>query len=167
MTPLPGHTGAAVFWRLDDKRFARTWDSGEGARQKGGRWNAAGVPAVYCSLDPSTAILEVAVHKGFETLNSVPHVLSGAALSVPWTDVQVVRPEDIPNTRWLYPSALSAAQQDFGNRLLSRFSFVAIPSAVSRMSWNLVFDASHAARKYVLQVQQDLDLDPRLNPPSR
>ncbi len=167
MTPLPGHTGPAVFWRLDDKRYARTWDNGEGARLKGGRWSPVGVPAVYCSLDPATAILELAVHKGFDTLNAVAHVLSAAALAIPWVEVHVVQPKDVPNKLWLYPCAFSAAQQDFGRRLLSAHDFIAIPSAVSRRSWNLVFDAGRAAGKYALQYQEDLDLDPRLNPPRR
>ena len=164
MTPLPGHSGPVVFWRLDDKRYEQTWDSGEGARQKGGRWSPVGVPTVYCSLDPGTAILEVAVHKGFDTLNAVPHVLSAAALTIPWGQVHVVQPKDVPNKLWLYPCAFSAAQQNFGRRLLSAHDFVAIPSAVSRKSWNVMFDADRAAGKYNLQHQDDLDLDPRLNP---
>lgn len=167
MTPLPGHTGPAHFWRLDDKRYAKKWDSGEGARLKGGRWSPAGVPAVYCSLDPATAILELAVHKGFDTLNAVAHVLSAATLAIPWDQVHVVHPKDVPNKLWLYPCALSAAQQGFGRRLLSAHDFIAIPSAVSRRSWNLVFDANRAAGKYALQHQEALDLDPRLNPPRR
>jgi RES domain-containing protein len=167
MTPLPGYAGPAVFWRLDDKRNEKTWDSGEGARQKGGRWNPAGMPAVYCSLDPGTAILEVAVHKGFNTLNAVPHVLSAAALQVPWDKVHVVRPEDVPNKLWLYPCAFSAAQQDFGQQRLDAHPFIAIPSAVSRRSWNLIFDVSHTVGKYKLLHQENLDLDPRLNPPAR
>jgi RES domain-containing protein len=165
MTPLPGYTGPAVFWRLDDKRQASTWDSGEGARQKGGRWTPVGMPVVYCSLDPATAILEVAVHKGFDTLNGMPHVLSVAELGVDWSHVHVVRPTDIPNKLWLYPCSFSGAQQAFGHSLLSKYDFVAIPSVVSRNSWNLIFDAGLATGKYALQRQEDLDLDPRLNPP--
>lgn len=167
MTPLPGHIGPALFWRLDDKRYAKTWDSGEGSRLKGGRWSPVGVPAVYCSLDPATAILELAVHKGFDTLNAVAHVLSSAALVVPWDQVHIVYPQEVPNKLWLYPCAVSAAQQNFGHRLLSAHSFVALPSAVSRRSWNLIFDARRAAGEYVLQDQEALDLDPRLNPPRR
>ena len=167
MTPLPGHKGPAVFWRLDDQRYEKTWDSGKGARQKGGRWRPVGAPVVYCSLDPSTAILEVAVHKGFNALNAVPHVLSAAALEIPWDGVHIVRPEDVPNTLWLYPCAFSAAQQDFGLRWLGAYAFVAIPSAVSRRSWNLIFDARRAIGKYKLLFQENLDLDPRLNPPAR
>jgi RES domain-containing protein len=61
--PLGG--GKLIAWRLDQARFASTWDSGEGAFQVGGRWSSNGVRVVYCALDPATAILEVAVHKGF------------------------------------------------------------------------------------------------------
>jgi RES domain-containing protein len=165
MTPLPGDAGQTLFWRLDDKRFASTWDSGEGARLKGGRWSPVGMPTVYSSLDPSTAILEVAVHKGFDTLNGVAHVLTSATLTIPWTQVHIVRPGAVPNQLWLYPCAFSAAQQEFGRRLLSAHDFVAIPSSVSRWSWNLVFDASRAVGKYALQNQEDFALDPRLNPP--
>lgn len=167
MTPLPGDTGPVLFWRLDDKRYEKSWDGGEGARRKGGRWSPVGVPAVYCSLDPATAILEVAVHKGFEALNAVPHVLTAGALGIPWERVCIVQPGDVPNKLWLYPCACSAAQQNFGWELLSTHDFVAIPSAVSRRSWNLVFDAARAAGKYALRHQEDLDLDPRLNPPRR
>ena len=52
MTPLPAALGGGevVAWRLDDARFAATWDSGEGAYLLGGRWNSPGVRAVYCAL---------------------------------------------------------------------------------------------------------------------
>ena len=166
MNSLPGHTGPAVFWRLDDKRFQATWDSGEGARLKGGRWSPTNTPAVYCALDPGTAILEVAVHKGLKALNKVPHVLSSAVLLVPWAEVRVVQPADVPNKLWLYPCAFSGAQQEFGQELLEAHEFVAIPSAVSRRSWNLIFDAVRAAGKYQLREQEPLDLDPRLDPPA-
>jgi RES domain-containing protein len=55
-----------VAWRLDQAIYAPTWDSREGAFRVGGRWNSKGIRAVYCSLDPAAATLEVAVHKGFE-----------------------------------------------------------------------------------------------------
>ena len=80
MTPLPPPLGNGDlrFWRLDQKRFASTWDSGEGSFQVGGRWNSKGVRAVYCSLEPATAILEVAVHKKFKALDTAPHTLTSA-----------------------------------------------------------------------------------------
>jgi RES domain-containing protein len=71
LTPLPPPLGGKdlVAWRLDLAQFGETWASGEGAFRVGGRWNSRGVRAVYCSIDPSTAILEVAVHKGFRALD--------------------------------------------------------------------------------------------------
>lgn len=168
MTPLPAPLGGGevVAWRLDDARFAASWDSGEGAYQVGGRWNGAGVRAVYCSLDPATAILEVAVHKGFRTLDTVPHVLT--ALTV--TDLAgtaVTWPAQIPNPNWLRPGIPSAGQQAFGDGLLAAHRFVVLPSAVSTNSWNLVFVAASAAGAYAPRSQERFALDTRLHPPAR
>ena len=83
MTPPPPPLGRAelVGWRIDQAKFRSDWDSGEGAYRVGGRWNSRGVRAVYCSLDPATAILEVAVHKGFRALDTVPHVLTALTIT--------------------------------------------------------------------------------------
>lgn len=167
MTPLPAALGGREFlvWRLDQGRFGPTWDSGEGAYRVGGRWNSKGVRAVYCSIDPSTAILEVAVHKGFRTLDTIPHVMTAAVLTDA-TDVHVVYPGAVPNPNWLRPGIPSAGQQAFGDDLLRRHRFVAIPSAVSSHSWNLVFVASAAAGAYALKLQEIFALDTRLHPPA-
>lgn len=165
MTPLPALLGGndLVAWRLDEQEFASTWDSGEGSYRAGGRWNSAGVRCVYCSIDPSTAILEMAVHKGFNALNSVPHVLTSAKISNP-ASVHVVRPEVVPNANWLRPVAVSAGQQRYGDGLLARHQFVVLPSTVSRYSWNLLFVKDDAEDGYELDRQERLALDPRLDP---
>ena len=62
---------------------------------------------------------------------------------------------------------MSAAQQAFGAAALREHPFVAIPSAVSRHSWNLLVDLRTAHASYRLVSQERLDLDPRLDPPSR
>jgi RES domain-containing protein len=162
--PLPAPFGGTelVAWRLDQARQASTWDSGEGAYRVGGRWNARGTRAVYCSVDPATAILEVAVHKQLPTLDTVPHVLT--ALTVTGVaDVQVVRPDDVPSPDWLRPGRPVAEQQAFGTRLLERNAFVLIPSVVSRHSWNLIFVASVARDRYALRFQEPFVLDSRLH----
>ena len=166
MTPLPAPLGQGglVAWRLDQARFAASWDSGEGAYQVGGRWNSRGVRAVYCSLDPSTAILEVAVHKGFKALDTVPHVLTSLTIGDAGA-VFVVRPADVPNPNWLRPGIPSAGQQAFGDALLARHRFVAIPSAVSTRSWNLIFLRADAAVGYTVPGQEAFALDTRLHPP--
>jgi len=65
MNPLPWD-GKWHAWRLDREAFKNTWASGVGAQKAGGRWNPPGRRIIYASADPSTAILEVAAHAGFD-----------------------------------------------------------------------------------------------------
>ncbi|MBX9700165.1 MAG: RES domain-containing protein [Acetobacteraceae bacterium] len=162
----PWQGGTLRAWRLDRARHAAAWDSGEGAFRVGGRWNGKGVRAVYCALDAATAILEVAVHKGFRVLDTDPHVLTALALPDA-TPILVVAPQDVPNPNWLVPGIPSAGQQEFGNALLAVHGMIAVPSVVSRHSWNLVFDAARAAGRYALAAQERFALDPRLHPAER
>lgn len=164
MIPLPGALGDGelLAWRLDHEKFASTWDSGEGAFRLGGRWNASGSRAVYCAIDPATAILEVAVHKTFRILDTVPHVLSCMRI-IDRSNIKIVQPDEIPNPNWLIPGVPSAGQQAFGTELLKQHSFVLIPSAVSSHSWNLVFDPILAKDSYTLETQQRFALDTRLH----
>lgn len=167
MTPLPAGLGPGdVFaWRLDQEVFRANWDSGEGAFLHGGRWNSPGVRAVYCAVDPATAILEVAVHKTFRALDTVRHVLT--ALKVhDASAIHVVQPEMVPNPNWLRPGIPGAGQQAFGDILLAAHLFVVIPSAVSTHSWNLIFDAARAKGAYSIELQERFALDTRLHPPA-
>src|SRR5205814_9267449 len=125
---LPWDAGPPELWRLDTQAHAATWDSGKGAELAGGRWNPEGLATVYCSADPSTAILELAVHKGFGVLDRVPHILTLAVLET--QDVHVVRDSDVPNAHWLSPAPPSQDQQLFGKSLLEANTFVLLPSAV-------------------------------------
>ncbi len=153
-----------VAWRLDQARFRANWDDGEGAYRFGGRWNSKGIRAVYCALDPATAILEVAVHMGFGALDTVPHVLTGVTITDA-TSIRVVDPAAVPNANWLRPGIPSAGQQAFGDRLLRSHRFVVIPSAVSTHSWNMIFVAAAATGAYTIRLQEAFALDPRLHRP--
>ena len=167
MTPLPaalGGDGALIAWRLDMAQFATSWDSGEGARAYGGRWNSKGRRVVYCSLDPACAILEVAVHKGFKALDIVPHVLTQMLVTAP-PMVFVVKPGAVPNAQWLHPGTPSAGQQRFGDQLLETHPMLVVPSTVYSYSWNLLFDPAQSRDRYVARGQQAFALDPRLHPP--
>lgn len=165
MTPLPGALGGAaiVGWRLDRDKHATTWDSAEGAFQVGGRWNSAGIRAVYCAFDPATTILEVAVHKGFHVLDTDPHTLT-SMLVHDAAEIHIVNADAVPNPNWLRPGVPGAGQQAFGDALLANHAFVAIPSVVSSHSWNLIFVATRAIGLYSLINQERFALDARLNP---
>jgi len=161
--PPPLGTGALLAFRLDRDRHAATWDSGEGAFQVGGRWNPVGTRAVYCALDPATAILEVAVHKGFGVLDRQPHTLTRFRVADP-SAITVVPPDAIPDPDWLRPDRSSPDRRAWGGDLLGRAKIVLLPSAVSRQSWNLVFLAPLPAGTVQDVAQDRLVLDPRLNP---
>ena len=167
MSLLPIGLGGTelVAWRLDLAVHASTWDSGEGAYRVGGRWNSKGIRAVYCSLDPATAILEVAVHKGFRALDTVAHIMTAAVIADAG-DVHVLDPASLPNPNWLRPGIPGAGQQAFGDDLLQRHRFVAIPSAVSSHSWNLIFLPGSGIGDYALKFQEAFALDTRLHPPT-
>jgi RES domain-containing protein len=167
VTPLPPPlgSGALVFWRLDQAKFGPVWDSGEGSYLAGGRWSSRGVRAVYAALDPATAILEVAVHKGFRTLDTVPHVLTSASIA-DVSQAHIVTPADVPNPNWLCPGAPGAGQQAFGDALLKTHKFVLIPSVVSVHSWNVMFETAVAGGGYGLVRREPFALDTRLHPPA-
>ena len=167
MTPLPPPLGSGelVCWRLDTAVFAPTWNSGEGSYRVGGRWSTRGIRTVYAALDPATAILEVAVHKTFRTLDVVAHVLTSVRIA-DVTHVHVVQPADIPNPHWLHPGVPGAGQQSFGTALLKAHPFVLLPSVVSAHSWNVLFDPALAEGLYDQVRQQPFALDPRLHPPT-
>lgn len=165
MTPLPAGLGGTelVAWRLDLEAYRNTWDSGEGAFLRGSRWNNKGVRAVYCAIDPATAILEIAANLSFKVLDTVRYVLTEIAISEPQS-VHVVHPETFANPAWLQPGIPGAGQKDFGDAVLAKHKFTLIPSTVSKHSWNLIFVGSNAAGAYVLKSQERFALDPRLHP---
>jgi RES domain-containing protein len=167
MTPLPAALGGnkLIVWRLDQEIHAASWDSGEGAFREGGRWNSKRVRAVYCSIDPATAILEVAAHKGFRVLDTMPYEITAAWIP-DFAEVHIVELYAVPNPNWLRPGFPSASQQAFGDDLLRSHRFVAIPSAVSTYSWNLIFDPVKASGFYKLEFQAPFALDTRLHPPA-
>lgn len=193
MAPLPAALAAwagagpgnppLLAWRIDAEPYAATWHSGIGAELFGGRWNPKGQRAVYCSLDPATCLVEAAVHRGFEVLDSRPHVLSCVLIDLPLIEsavsgggsgsvggtapagIRVLHPDELPNPAWLHGGTPSAGQQRFGAELLAAHGVLVLPSAVSKCSWNLVFSPEAAAGRFRLQHQQRLVVDTRLNPP--
>jgi len=104
------------------------------------------------------------VHKGFDVLDTVPHVLTSLEITEP-SGIKVVMPADVPNPAWLPNGIASTGQQAWGAPLLAATAFVVFPSVVSKCSWNIVFRPDFAAGKYALRHQDRLVLDTRLNPP--
>jgi len=166
MNTLPAALGGSslVAWRIDSELHARGWDSGIGAERLGGRWNARGTRAVYCAVDMSTSMLEVAVHKGFDFLDATANVLTRMVID-DVSSIRIVHPDELPNPMWRFPGIPGQAQMRFGTELLKRHGIVVFPSCVSAYSWNLVFEPALALGRYRVTGQERLHLDGRLNPP--
>ncbi len=171
MTPLPTalrvepDIPGIVGWRLGRMQYRDAWNSGYGAREYGGRWNVVGRSIVYASLDPSTALAEVAVHVSFQTLLVVPHVMTNFRV-LDAAKVRVVGASQLSaHPDWLEPGLPTPAQQAFGTSLFTeKHPFVVIPSVVSPHSWNLMFDAELAKLNidYELIGHEQYRLDRRL-----
>ncbi|MFM0327711.1 RES family NAD+ phosphorylase [Caballeronia glebae] len=153
-------TSTLTVWRLEREKHFPTWNTAEGAFLVGGRWSSPGQRVIYASLDPATTILEVAVHKGFNVLDSVPHRLLEIELDV--TPIKVLHPSDVPNPHWLSPGAVSPNQQKFGDALLATSPLTLVPSTVSKHSWNLLINISSASGLVALKNHERFALDPRL-----
>ena len=166
MTPLPevlagpGADRSLIAWRLERETHADDWSQAEGAFRVGGRWSSPGRRVLYTALDPATAILEVAVHKGFDALDRLPHAL--LALRIDPDAVRIVQPGEIPNPHWLRPGVVSRNQQAFGDALLEAHPLVVIPSVVSTHSWNLLISAAAVEGPVALHARERFALDPRL-----
>jgi RES domain-containing protein len=151
----------AIIWRLDTAERAEGATAGLGAKRYGGRWNPRGLACVYASLDAATAIMEVAVHTGFDALDARPHVLTAMALR-PDVRMRVVRPEEIPNPNWLVPGSPTPGQVRFGGELLRQHPVVLIPSVAAQRSWNVLVNPELEADVLTVLMRERLRLDPRL-----
>ena len=72
---------------------------------------------------------------------------------------------DVPNPNWLHPGTPIEGQQAFGNDLLMTYGAIAIPSVVSKRTWNLVLLASKLSAICEIRSQEAFALDPRLTLP--
>jgi len=162
LTPLPAALGGAglAAWRIERDKHLKDWAAAEGAFRVGGRWSSPGRRVLYAALDPATAILEVAVHKGFDILDAIPHSL--LELEIDPASVQVVRPTDIPNPNWLRPGTISPNQQKFGDSLSDLHPVLVLPSVVSTHSWNAIIRVAQPGTWFKLAGQESFALDPRL-----
>lgn len=127
-------------WRLS--RFdsqQRTFD-GEGARLFAGRWNPAGVPAVYASEHLSLAVLEVLVHARAHQIRVGFHAFE---ITIPEVLVEVVPDERLP--RGWDGAAIARATRELGERWARERRSVAlsVPSVIVRQERNLVLNPLH------------------------
>jgi RES domain-containing protein len=147
-------------WRL--VRAERVGDafSGEGARLHGGRWNAPGLPVVYCAGNRSLAALEVLVH--------LPRAMRGAEFvlfRVEFEERHVMRlpSEQLPERWWVTPPPPKV--QALGDDWLraGRAPVLRVPSVLVPEEPNYLFNPGHATFASFAPVRERaFRFDPRL-----
>ena len=154
---------STVVWRVADRAYTdppfNPFD-GEGARLFGGRWNNAGIPAVYAAGVCSLALLEVLVH--------VPDlvVLQGYVVyraQIPDELILDVPFEQLPDS-WNQPGLVPDLRR-LGDEWAQAKSSVAlrVPSAIVPVEFNYVLNPRHPEFGLVeVGPREPLPVDPRL-----
>ncbi len=149
------------WWRITDPAFAKD-KTGYGMSLYGGRWNSAGVPAIYAASTVELAALEKWVHLS-GTLPAMIFAL--VAIDIP-DDTSLIEPlhrKKLPRGWSELPS--SPAAMKYGDQRLQPhgpLGFI-VPSAVVDESLNIVLNPRHSAIvKVKFTVQRDFMFDARM-----
>ena len=156
-----------TIYRLTKAKYADTAFSGRGSIRSAGRWHTAGLPVVYASDAPASALLEVLVHTGATSLLDHAYLL----FAIQWDPErhllvlpEAAWPDDWKALRW--PSST----QRIGTRWFADRDSVLleVPSAVVPYQRNYLINPEHP---HFTELQIDgprpFEIDARLGPARR
>jgi RES domain-containing protein len=126
-------------WRLCRAIHTDGAFSGEGARRFGGRWNAHGVPMVYCSSSLALAAIELFVHLD---PSQAPDDLVSIRAALPQGEpARTIPSEELPPDWWADP----AATRELGDAWIRSGASLAlqVPSVPIRSEWNILLNPLH------------------------
>lgn len=149
-------------WRIAKRKFALD-RSGAGAYGHGGRWNNAGIHAIYAGLTPEIAALEKLMHTG----DILPADLVLVLLELPDNDTLYEAPvlETLPAGWNEFPGSVAAAS--FGSDFLMQEKQLGliIPSVVIPESRNIMINPHHPDFTSVtMSIVRPFKFDPRFRP---
>jgi RES domain-containing protein len=151
-----------LVWRLARPEFAEQLDGG-GSGLEGGRWNPAGVLALYTSEHLSMSVLEVYVHLPPQMRDVLP-VLTAVQISVP-DSAGTTRVTTERLTELLATADPLAACRAIGAAWIGRSVDLAlqVPSVIVPEETNLVLNPTHPQMREVRIVSaRPFHFDPRL-----
>jgi RES domain-containing protein len=127
-----------VFYRIVQSHWAENALDGEGARKYGGRWNSAGLPAVYLAESRALAALEILVHAPREALRLEWRVME---VDVP---VEWIEEMKKPPVGWR-DQPVSDSARNVGNAWLRSVSSLAlrVPSVIVPEEGALLLNPLH------------------------
>lgn len=127
-----------ILWRVSN--YA-TLD-GVGGLYVSGRWHTKGHPVVYCTLNPSTALLETLVHMELDSEDR-PDRFQMLKVECPdMLSIERIEADRLP-TGWADDTS---ATQIVGDRWLSekRSLLLEVPSVLVPETWNVIVNPLHA-----------------------
>jgi RES domain-containing protein len=156
-----------ILWRIASAKWALD-KLCEGARAYGGRWNPAGLPAMYAGTTVELCALEKFVHLGGYFAEAAFPPLQLVSIEVPDDKSLFTQPSmsSLPKGWSDLPTAASA--QEFGRQWLASSAqlILLVPSAIVPESTNAVINPLHPAYKDVkLKVVRDFTFDARMYKP--
>ena len=146
-----------MLFRFSPEQFSNEIN-GEGARQRGGRWNSVGLPVVYTSITISLSLLELLIYNvSYEELKNnylmkieVPEVLAGNMTRI---SVKKQWQKDIGYSRFIGDSFLTAKKS-----LLLK-----VPSAIIPEEYNVIINPLHPdIKKIKIATASPFQFDSRL-----
>jgi RES domain-containing protein len=126
-------------WRLCRAMHAAQAFSGEGARRYGGRWNARGVPMVYCSSSLALAAIELFVH--LEPAQAPDDLVSITAMLPAGEPARTIIPGELADGWWADLSATRALGDAWARSGASLA--LQVPSVPIRSEWNVLVNPLH------------------------
>lgn len=146
-------------WRIVKKKYVLGAFDGKGAFENGGRWNSAGVLAVYTSDSVASAMLEMLVH--LESDLASAYCVIPASFDEGF--VQAVRPSSLPR-RWReYPAPGAVTRVGDAWLATGTSAVLQVPSAIVPGASNFILNPIHRDFKSIaIGAPMNLPLDPRL-----
>jgi RES domain-containing protein len=128
----------ALWFRIVQERWAATAMDGEGARIHGGRWNPAGIAAVYLAGSRALAALEILVHAPREVLR-----LEWRVIPVDVPDEWIEAARALPDGWRGQPSSTVARRYGAAWLAKGRVVGLALPSVIVPQERTLLFNPRH------------------------
>jgi RES domain-containing protein len=152
-------------WRIatDTKSYEANDLSGAGAKNTGGRWNAAGDPLVYASETQALACLETVVHLNAGGLPLNRYLVSVTIPAAVWADARMETPGSLPVGWDADPSGRASIQ--FGAAWIRSMvsALLRVPSVIVPDEYNVLINPLHPDSRAIVAVKIRKWLyDPRL-----
>jgi RES domain-containing protein len=126
-----------VVYRVANVKYKETTLSGIGAEKVGGRWNAVGTRAVYCSENASLALLEYYVHS--ENIAYLPKKILIAKIKFP-DEFVIEELKELPE-RWNQYPYSSKTSTIFTELARNRNRFaLRVPSTIVGVEYNIILN---------------------------